>query len=319
MTTSCPQPTDAFRDLLRVFASRDGRILEFEILPPAFGPFLEDGDSVGITKKGLVQAFVAARRVFFGSLKSSTGSFGKDASLDTPEQKLHYEDTEKKLAVASEIILLFDCEHLTACNWRKRRLRASFDSDQEALIQALDDELSLMTTYINSPLHRHTKSPTLWQHRQWVQSHFIRLRKPDFQATLDLFWAELSVALRAGELHPRNYYAFTYMRQIHRILSESGGGQSKDWNVRLGQAILGSTADWCLAHPADISGLMFLLYLLDAVPDPALRLSTIGKVISFALDIGWEGESLWTFIGLAIRKFGLLESLGDSPLHPWEA
>ncbi|KAL4921121.1 hypothetical protein BDW62DRAFT_140116 [Aspergillus aurantiobrunneus] len=319
MTSKCPQSTDAFQDLYRIFASRDGRVLEFEILPPAFGPILEDDCSIGITKKYLVQAFVAARRVFFDGLKSYTNSFDNRASLDTSDQKFKGDEADKRLTVASEIILLFDCEHLTACNWRKRRLGTLFNSDQKKFIHNLDIELSLMTTYLCSPLHRHTKSPTLWQHRQWIQAHLVRLQNSDYQAAQNLFRAELSIALRAGELHPRNYYAFTYMRQIHRRLSESGKGGTEVLSVQLGNSIIGSTLDWCLAHPADISGLMFLLYLLDAVPDTALRLDTVSKVAWFALDIRWEGESIWTFVDLAIRKFNLLGSLTDSSPYPWAA
>ncbi|KAL4978142.1 hypothetical protein BDW66DRAFT_131089 [Aspergillus desertorum] len=309
MTSHCPQQTDAFRDLSRIFANREDRVLEFEILPPAFGPLLEDGYSIGITKKYLVEAFVIARRAFFDpSTPKSNPHYIDDAPL---------EEVDKKRAIASEIILLFDCEHLTACNWRKRRLSASSASDLETSIRALDTELSLMTTYLCSPLHRHTKSPTLWQHRLWVQTHLVRLRKPDFKGVEGLFQAELSVVLRAGELHPKNYYAFTYLRQICRILAESGGVKSEEWRIRLGQSIIGCTLDWCLAHPADISGLMFLLYLLDSVPDTVLQLDTVGKVARFALDIGWEGESIWTFVGLATRKFKLVESLGQSPPYPW--
>ncbi|KAL4734367.1 hypothetical protein BDV11DRAFT_56429 [Aspergillus similis] len=319
MTAQCPQQTDAFRDLFRIFANRYDRVLEFEILPPAFGPILEDGCSIGITKKYLVQAFVIARRTFLDSLtaKSSSQNIDEAASSKTPLLESEGVKVDKRLAIASEIILLFDCEHLTACNWRKRKLSALFTSDLETLIRALDIELSLMTTYLCSPLHRHTKSPTLWQHRQWVQTHLVRLRKPDYKGVEGLFEAELSVVLRAGELHPRNYYAFTYLRQIHRILAESGGLKSEEWRVQLAQSVIRSTLDWCLAHPADISGLMFLLYLLEGVPDTALRLEIVGKVARFALDIGWEGESIWTFVELATRKFELLEPLDQSSTYPW--
>ncbi|KAL2833282.1 hypothetical protein BDW59DRAFT_77732 [Aspergillus cavernicola] len=314
MPSQCPQQTDAFRDLYRIFASRDGRVLEFEILPSALGPILEDDCSIGITKKYLVQAFVTARRVFFDTLKLPYN--GNHGIRETPEQE--HLDEDQNLAIASEIILLFDCEHLTACNWRKRRLRALLRTGQETLISALNTELSLMTTYLCSPLPRHTKSPTLWQHRLWVRTQLIELRKPDFQASQELFQIELSVALRAGELHPRNYYAFNYMRQIHRTVSESGAGETGVWSVRLGQAIIMSTLDWCLAHPTDISGLMFLLYVLDVVPDAPLRLDIASKVARFSLDIGWEGEGVWTFLDLAVRKFSLADSLGESQIYPWD-
>ncbi|KAL3491443.1 hypothetical protein BJX62DRAFT_225243 [Aspergillus germanicus] len=317
MTSPCPPQTDAYRDLSRIFGNRNGRVLELEILPSAFGPFLEDGCSIGVTKKYLVQAFVTARTVFFDGLKDS-GYTGSPSSPDLPGQKTVSDELDKMIAIASEIILLFDCEHLTACNWRKRRLTALAGLNQEKFARALDTELSLMTTYLCSPLHRHTKSPTLWQHRRWIQTHLIRLRKPDFQAAQDLLETELSAALRAGERHPRNYYAFSYMRQIHRVLSDAGGAEKQDWGARLGQVIMSSMLDWCLAHPTDISGLMFLLYLLDAVSDAASQIDTIGRVARFALDIGWEGESLWTFVDLAVRRFKVVASVDGLQTYPWD-
>lgn len=319
MTAKCPPPTDAFRDLARIFMTRGGRILEFEILLPGLGPILEDDGAVGVSKKYLVQAFVTARQIFFDSLKANPNYTGDATLSGSSNHEVHGEDANKGVAVASEIILLFDCEHLTACNWRKKRLSALFNSDEEALIHALNIELSLMTTFLCSPLHRHTKSPTLWHHRQWIQLQVIRLRKPDFQGVKEILQSELSIALRAGELHPRNYYAFSYIRQMHRILSELGQENSEAWSVQLAQFIVRPTLDWCILHPGDISGLMFLLYLLDAVPDAALRLETVTRMVRYALDTDWERESIWTFIDLANRKFNLLESLGDSPAYPWSA
>ncbi|KAL2863086.1 uncharacterized protein BJX67DRAFT_269781 [Aspergillus lucknowensis] len=317
MTSQCSAQIDAFRDLSRIFGSRDGRVLEFEILPPAFGSLLEDGCSIGVTKKYLVQAFVAARRAFFDGLKSSRYN-GSHSSPEICGQKHPDKELDQTLAIASEIMLLFDCEHLTACNWRKRRLTALGDLVQEEFFHALDTELSLTTSYLCSPLHRHTKSPTLWQHRQWVREHLVRLRKPSAQAAQELLKAELSAVLLAGERHPKNYYAFTYMRQIHRIVSEASEGEIEGNSTRLAQSIITPTLDWCLAHPTDISGLMFLLYLLDAVGDAALRLETVGRVTRFALDIGWEGESIWSFVDLAVRKFNLAGFVGDPQTYPWD-
>ncbi|OJJ03783.1 hypothetical protein ASPVEDRAFT_134533 [Aspergillus versicolor CBS 583.65] len=312
MTAKCPPPTNAFRDLSRIFANRGDRVLEFEILLPGFGPILEDDNAVGVEKKYLVQAFVTARQVFFDSLKTNHNDTGDDTLSGS---KVHGGD--ESVAVASEIILLFDCEHLTACNWRKKRINSLFNSDKEALIHALNIELSLMTTFLCSSLHRHTKSPTLWQHRRWVQSQLIRLREPDFHGVQEILQIELSVALRAGQLHPRNYYAFSYIRQMYRTLSELGREDSEAWSVQLAQSIVKPTLGWCTLHPGDISGLMFLLYLLDAVPDAPLRLETVTAVVRYALNTDWERESIWTFIDLANRKFNLLESLGDSPVYPW--
>ncbi|KAL4870671.1 hypothetical protein BDV12DRAFT_184294 [Aspergillus spectabilis] len=316
MTSQCQQQTDPFRDLSRIFASRNGRVFEFEILPPAFGPILEDCCSIGITKKYLVQAFVTARRVFFDGLQSSKHD-GSGLSPNKSERESSGAELDDKLAIASEIILLFDCEHLTACNWRKTRLCALLQSNHEKYIRALATELSLMTTYLCSPLHRHTKSPTLWQHRQWIQTQLIQASTLDLQAVQELLQTELSAVLRAGGLHPRNYYAFSYLRQIHRILCESDKERREVRSDPLARSIIPSTLDWCLAHPTDISGLMFLLYLLDAVPDTALRLGTVSKVARFAVDVGWKGESIWVFVDLTVRKFGLLNSPEDSQIYPW--
>jgi hypothetical protein len=140
---------------------------------------------------------------------------------------------------------------------------------------------------------------------------------PDLQAAQELLQTELSVVLCAGGLHPRNYYAFSYMRQIHRILSESGGEGKEAWSVSFANSIIPSTLDWCLAHPTDISGLMFLLYLLDAVPDAGLRLDTVSKVARFAVDVGWKGESIWVFVDLTVRKLDLLKFPEDSKIYPW--
>ncbi|KAL4879776.1 hypothetical protein BJY04DRAFT_89459 [Aspergillus karnatakaensis] len=317
MISQCPSQTDAFRDLSRIFANRHDRVLEFEILPPAFGPILEDGDAVGITKKYLVQAFVIARRVFFDGLQSWKQDDG-GLSSEGSEGGRFSNDLDSKLVFASEIILLFDCEHLTACNWRKKRLSALLELNQERYIPALHTELSLLTTYLTSRLHRHTKSPTLWQHRKWIRTHLVRAHSPDVHELQELIHVELSVVLRAGDSHPRNYYAFSYMRQMHHILSERGRGGGKGWGIPLARSIIAPTLDWCLAHPADISGLMFLLYLLNVVPDTALRVDTVSKVARFAVNVGWEGESIWTFIELSLRGLDLLRSLEESQVYPWD-
>ncbi|PLN74434.1 hypothetical protein BDW42DRAFT_182169 [Aspergillus taichungensis] len=302
---------DAFQDLCRIFSARKERILEIEILPPALGPLLQDGCSIGITKKHIVKAFMVARHIFFQALDA-------DDPASAPLRK----DTDTELAVCSEIILLYDCEHLTACNWRKRRILAlvpSHDHDdldpaqRQTIIQALDTELSLMKTYLCSPLPRHTKSPTLWQHRLWVLDYKMRVQSGGGSDAFSLLNAELSTVLRAGELHPKNYYAFNYMRLFHSRLSQS----TEDGPAVLAQSILEPTLTWCLLHPADISGWGFVLYQLEAVPDQTIREDTVEKALRYAIGIRWEGESLYTFVDLAVRAFAAMDRaskvLGMSP------
>ncbi|GAB1191520.1 hypothetical protein APSETT444_000699 [Aspergillus pseudonomiae] len=204
---------NAFQELARIFSTRNNRILEIEILPPALGPLLQDECSVGITKKYLVQAFVTARRIFFG--KSSSIEYG------TP--------------------------------------RTPHENENES------------------------------------------------ESKVDLLKSELDIVFRAGELHPRNYYAFNYIRQVVGVLSNATKAQ--EGPSALAESILDSTLSWCLAHPSDISGWMFMLYLLEAVPRADLQLNTVQRVVRYALDVGWEGESLWTFVDLSVKALDLEETV----------
>ncbi|OJJ87136.1 uncharacterized protein ASPGLDRAFT_120240 [Aspergillus glaucus CBS 516.65] len=287
-------PEQAYAELAKIFTTRHehNQTLEIEILPPGFGTLLHDGCSVGITKKVLVGAFVAARRVFFE----------KQSSTKTEEL---YEDED--VLRASEIIILFAAEHATACNWRKRRLVKMLEARNDDTLETLDTELTLTASYLCSPLHRHTKSPTLWQHRLWVLRRTLGIRElgETPKATQSLLQSELSIVLRSGELHPRNYYAFSYMRQLHTLLSKTGP-EAEDITI----ALLERTMSWCQANTRDISGWMFALYLLEAIPDRwDVQARVVDTVVRFALDIGWTGESLWTFVDLAIRKMGVVDAV----------
>lgn len=307
-------PDDAFQQLAGVFASRGDEILEIEIIPSSLGsPFLQDGCSIGITKKTLVQAYTVARQLFFKKLIAMTEDDLLVSLLET--------DSTRDIAsdqVTTEIMLLFDCEHLTACNWRKRRLLSALarrkdvpDGDSQ-LIRILKTELTLLQSYQCSPLHRHTKSPTLWSHRLWVLKQLLKIEGHSPETLLDLERHELAVVLRAGELHPKNYYAFTYMRQLHALLVrrpvEKRGSPS--WSAVLATTMVNPVLDWCLSNTRDISGWAFGIYLLNHVSDRRLRVDAVGRVLRFARDVGWEGESLWTFVDQAVRQFDL-ESVVD--------
>ncbi|KAJ5176393.1 uncharacterized protein N7482_002270 [Penicillium canariense] len=315
-------PEDAFQRLAGVFASRGNAILEIEIIPPSLGsPFLRDVCSIGITKKALVQAFTVARRLFVKHQASMTAD-ALLASLLKPNMT----PGEESDLVTTEIVLLFDCEHLTACNWRKRRLLAALTRRQNAsnqtreLVQMFKTELTLLQSYQCSPLHRHTKSPTLWSHRLWVRKQLLQLELQSPQALLDLEREELDVVLRAAALHPKNYYAFTYMRQIHALLASTATSAKghPSWAGELARVLLDPVLDWCLARPRDISGWTFEIYLLGHVSEQSARSETVGRVLRFARDIGWEGESLWTFIDQAVRQFGLESVVDETFLHDTE-
>jgi hypothetical protein len=351
-------PEDLYKELIQILSTRKSEeALEIEILSAGLGPILQDGNFIGISKKALVQAFTIARHVFFNQLVR----LDDDGLLATILRE-SFEDgaAAKDAAVDTEIILLFDCEHLTACNWRKRRLEAlirsrevdTLSGDGILVSSLLERERSLMTTYLCSPLHRHTKSPTLWHHRLWVMTQLMRIWFiPAINSSLGtttattellvassiessgseesgpmeilrrLINAELDVVFRAGEKHPRNYYAFSYMRQLHRALpdifehvtvSTTNSKSIDDVFSDLAGCILDSTLTWCLAHLRDISGWTFLLYLLQAVRAEQRQRLVVDRVIQFALNVGWEGESLWTFVDLAVRNFGMKVKLFQS-------
>ncbi|KAJ5813940.1 uncharacterized protein N7503_000690 [Penicillium pulvis] len=299
-------PENAYQEIARVFSARGNQVLEIEMISSALGtPFLQDGLFIGITKKMLVHAYTIARKLFFQRLMSRSGD---DFHVD-------YETKDScgvSDRVITEIMLLFDCEHLTACNWRKRRLLAATiqcvkDKDQIASTrQALEEELTLLTTYQCSPLHRHTKSPNLWSHRLWVLRQLFQIQPWGTEALLNLERAELDGVLRAAELHPKNYYAFGYMRQLHALLADTAETADRaSWSVQLARPLLDPVLDWCLAHPRDISAWVFGKDLLGCVPEQQIRTDTVGRVVCFARDIGWEGESLWTFVDQSIRQFDL--------------
>ncbi|KAF3388748.1 hypothetical protein F1880_003428 [Penicillium rolfsii] len=302
-------PDDAFQQLAGIFADRGDTILEIEIIPSSLGsPFLQDGSSIGMTKKTLVQAYTIARHVFVKKLMSMTEDDLLVSLLKTdPGQSVASDQ------VTTEIMLLFDCEHLTACNWRKRRLLAAIARRKDvpfresSLIQILKTELTLLQSYQCSPLHRHTKSPTLWSHRLWVLKQLLKIEDHSLETLLDLKRHELAVVFRAGELHPKNYYAFTYMRQLHALLARAPVEErdSPNWSAALATTLVNPVLDWCLSHPRDISGWAFGIYLLSHVSDWQLQVDAVGRVLRFARDVGWEGESLWTFTDQAVRQFDL--------------
>ncbi|KAJ5238629.1 hypothetical protein N7468_003248 [Penicillium chermesinum] len=294
----------AFRELSHVFSTRGNQVLEIEIIPPSLGSsFLQDEASIGLTKKALVQAYTVARELFFKHLVLVFEE-------GTRAQQSH-DELGDELGI-TEIMLLFDCEHLTACNWRKRQLLAAAARCAKAPDQIvptkemLKAELTLLTSFQTSPLHRHTKSPTLWSHRLWTVKQLLALESLSTNAMLKLQYEELAYVLRAGELHPRNYYAFGYMRQLHSFLASIATVEGRPgWSLDLAKSLLDPVLNWCYAHPRDISGWTFGKYLLHQISDQQIRNQVIARALSFARDIGWEGESFWTFVDQTVREFSL--------------
>ncbi|CAI7595460.1 unnamed protein product [Penicillium pancosmium] len=306
-------PEDAFHLLADLFTSRGNEVLDIDTtLSTQESQFIKHGTSIAVTKKCLVQAFTVARQLFIKHLMPMT-STDFEAEVSNSNQ---YTELKVPKQTITEVMLLFDSEHLTACNWRKKWLLAAISRCNETNQQAtsspeemLETELTLMQTYQGSPLSRHTKSPTLWSHRLWVLDVLTRMRRPTVSNLLKLERAELDIVLRAGVLHPKNFYAFTYMRNLHSHIADISKDQGdSDADADAGQMegaaanLVDPTLTWCLSHPRDISGWMFAMYLLDQSADADVRSGTIG----------WEGESLWTFIDQATRQFGLESVISET-------
>lgn len=58
-----------YESLSRYFSEHEHEVIEIEILPPAIQPpdgiLMQDGSSLGVSKKALALAFLAARQIFF--------------------------------------------------------------------------------------------------------------------------------------------------------------------------------------------------------------------------------------------------------------
>lgn len=304
---------DVYKELTHFFATHAGQVLEIEVLPSAFplppgttSTILQDGASLGITKKALVEAFLVARHVVFNCLKQS---------------EMSERDVEEVL-LATGVLLLFDPEYLTAANFRKRRLLSlgtlSCDGTSKKLMIAVNNEMVFLETLLTSPLHRHTKSPTLWHHRWWlVQTYFTQVCQahciaPSGQGNSDaetVWTTEVEVVMRAGDRHPKNYYAWAYARRLYEFLSQKTPKAQS--GLRPSQFLADCSAflilGWCLSHPTDISGWSFLLFLLQKLNhEPERQRAIFDQVWSFTCRFTWWGEALWWFLRTVLAMEGIL-------------
>lgn len=306
-------PQQLYNELTYFFIAHAGHLLEIEVLPAGFAiqtgsssPIVQDGPNLGISKKALVQAFLVARNTFFGALV-----------LTSPNDR----EAAEAMA-ATQVILLFDPEHLTAANYRKRRLlhlrasRSGLTSESHIFIQ---NELMYLESLLTSPLHRHTKSPTLWHHRRSLVKEFsdqiCQVYSSSDGDSAGSTWAfeslwrtELGVVERSGARHPRNYYAWSYARWLLDFIAESGAsGPAEGSTWVLAESSAWKTHDWCLAHPTDISGWSFLVCLLQMMKhEPKCQREIFKRVWEFTYGLSWEGEAVWWFLRTVLTVEGLM-------------
>jgi Protein prenyltransferase alpha subunit repeat len=273
-------------------------VLEIEILPSGIRPpggqlILQEGRNVGIPKKVLLAAFLYAVQLF--------AAYGLDRREST---------TKDELADVTSIILLHDPEHLTAANYRKKQILALHEADTESgmptCASAVRRELIFLDSILMSPLHRQTKSPTLWWHRWWLLSLGPVPLDPHAKGV----WRELQVVMCAGERHPNNYYAWAHLRRVISGQSCLGNHLQPSHGSELADRIAKAVEEWCLKHPSDTSGWSFLLFIIKTEGRTNKdNDSIVQKAIGFVDDLSWKKEALWVFLRTVVEDRDLM--VGD--------
>jgi hypothetical protein len=282
------QAYDAFSNYLE---AHHKQIVEIEVLPPAIkakdGLFMVDGLSLGIPKKIFALAFIEARKIFLENIKN--------------------EHSHSLALKATRVILFFDPEYLTAANFRKRKLQALGSDDtpaaQLAYRKAIKHEFCLLDSILTSPLHRQSKSPTLWHHRLWLLELFppkiLEHIPEDVRAK---FWrAELKSICKSGERHPNNYYAWQYARRLEKWID----------GMEATLEFTNTVKDWCCQHPSDTSGWSCLLYLVPKVEPLSKRTTVVRDVMGYCLKLQLDNESLWVFIRSVVAHEALQDRRQD--------
>ncbi|KAL6831993.1 hypothetical protein V8C40DRAFT_237636 [Trichoderma camerunense] len=235
---------------------------------------LQDGPAIAVPKLRLVQAFLYARRILqkhVEGLRDETNGDGR-------------------VLRATAVMLLMDPEHLTAANTRKRLLQDTIKSGTD-IESKLHDEQYLIDSLLTSRLHRHTKSPTLWSHRQWLMQRF-----QDHGLEIDATDTMKRVISVAAERHPRNYYAWLHARYLTKAVSETASRGENLPDMREDNnlpSMLDAAKKWAMAHHDDISGWAFLMFFLDRHPEYAA--SVVSEATRLAASFHWRNESVWYF------------------------
>jgi protein prenyltransferase alpha subunit repeat containing protein 1 len=266
-----------YQDIVAALSTEALCLLQIELLgkshpvPPGSNVLI-DGNNIGVPKLKLVQAFIVARQTLFKYFRNCP------------------KDQEAQLQNATAVILLMDPEHLTAANSRKRLIQKYHKVPKLEFEKILKTELLFVDSYLTSPLHRHTKSPTLWGHRRWLYEMGKSIGS-EFDVLQDL----KSVVLIAAERHPKNYYAWSHLRWLTQNF---GTAEVSDH-----PKILAIVKDWCLRHPADTSGFSFLLFILfapgssDDSPGRIEACSSVCReVLRLTVSFKWIHESVWVFL-----------------------
>jgi protein prenyltransferase alpha subunit repeat containing protein 1 len=277
-----------YQDIVAALSIEAQGLLQIELLgkshpmPPGSNVLI-DGNNIGVPKLKLVQAFIVARETLFKHFRNCP------------------KDKETELQNATAVILLMDPEHLTAANSRKRLIQKYHKIPKLEFEKILKAESLFVDSYLTSPLHRHTKSPTLWGHRRWLYEMGKSIGI-EFDVLQDLKY----VVLIAAERHPKNYYAWSHLRWLTQ---DFGRAEVSDH-----PKMLAIVKDWCLRHPADTSGFSFLLFILfapgssDNSPGKIEACSSVCReVLRLTVSFKWIHESVWVFLRTLVASEYVVE------------
>ena len=318
LSDTAPAARIAYQVLNQYFKRHLDDVVEIEILPPSVAPppgqvVLEDDKAIGIPKRVLAGAFVEAAQIFFDGLNQAK-------YLD--DRPGHFQHT---LLDATRIILLFDPEHLTATNFRKRHLleilarngsnkKSSIeDSTATSLRQEAQREFCLLDSILTSNLHRQTKSPTLWNHRRWLyqlclehgSNHESVLK--EYFLSQNTILSEFSIIMKAGERHRMNYYAWQYSRHFLRLIESHHSTENHQKLNDLASTLIAMVSEWCIKHPSDTSGLSFLLWLFSNDHSTTMQAEkSVAMILRSAKSFEWRQESITGFLRLAAANQDLL-------------
>lgn len=262
-----------FQDISQVFIEHAGpELLEIEILGKSHAiepsrSFLRDGNAIGISKLALVRAFTVARHILLRHLQ--------DAAQDSGAEELD---------ASTAVLLLMDGEHLTAANTRKRLLLRRLSKPGIAKM-ALDRERTFVDSLLTSRLHRHTKSPTLWNHRRWLLTQYRA------NALTTSIAEDMKTVMVSAERHPRNYYAWCHARFLVSLEGQKPATHED-------KAVWDLTKKWCFTHHNDVSGWSFLYHLGSQTihGNTDALLAVFRQTLGFARTLSWRNESVWWFL-----------------------
>lgn len=258
-----------FAEISRALTAPSDELLELELLGKEHVldelTFLQDDTAIAIPKIRLVQAFIVARKIFISY---------------TTE---HFIGLVDDVLGATAVMLLMDPEHLTAANTRKRLLSKTL-ANNRGNERWLKLEKHFVDSVLTSRLHRHTKSPNLWNHRRWLMDQF-KAQGVDVDVGDDL----KRVIMVSGERHPRNYYAWCHARYLVQTFVSNSS-----YSDEVMSRIISDTKNWAFTHNDDISGWQFLRYLLDKQRQEAS--AVVLETLRYAESFKWKNESVWYFL-----------------------